>query len=90
MGSFKPNGFGLYDVSGDVWQWVQDCFHDSYNGAPTDGTAWVSGDCSLRDDRGGSWITKGDQNMRIAFRGSYSPASRNYSLGIRVARTIDQ
>ncbi|MGO9354716.1 MAG: SUMF1/EgtB/PvdO family nonheme iron enzyme [Mycobacterium sp.] len=90
VGSFKPNGFGLYDVSGDVWQWVQDCFHDSYNGAPADGSAWVSGDCSLRADRGGSWITKGDQNMRIAFRGSYSPASRNYSLGIRVARSLTQ
>jgi formylglycine-generating enzyme required for sulfatase activity len=87
--SFKPNGFGLYDVSGNVWQWVQDCFHNDYNGAPADGSAWVSGDCSLRTDRGGSWITKGDQNMRIAFRGSYSPASRNYSLGFRVARTLN-
>jgi formylglycine-generating enzyme required for sulfatase activity len=88
VGSFQPNAFGLYDTSGNVWQWVQDCLHPDYNGAPADGSAWVSGDCSLRVDRGGSWVTKGDQNMRIAFRGSYPATSRNYSLGFRVARTL--
>ena len=88
VGSFKPNGFGLYDVSGNVWQWVQDCLHDDYKGAPADGSAWLTVDCSLRVDRGGSWVTKGEQNMRIAFRGSYPAGSRNYSLGIRVARTL--
>ena len=88
VGSFKPKGFGLYDVSGNVWQWVQDCLHDDYKGAPADGSAWLTVDCSLRVDRGGSWVTKGEQNMRIAFRGSYPAGSRNYSLGIRVARTL--
>jgi formylglycine-generating enzyme required for sulfatase activity len=88
VGSFKPNAFGLYDVSGNAWQWVEDCWHANYNGAPTDGSAWLSGDCNLRTDRGGSWVTKGDQNMRIAFRGNYPAASRNFSLGFRVARTL--
>ena len=87
VGSFKPNPFGLFDVTGDVWQWLQDCFHKSYEGAPADGSAWTSGDCSLRVDRGGSWISAAS-NLRIAFRGSYAAGSRNYSLGLRVARTL--
>jgi formylglycine-generating enzyme required for sulfatase activity len=87
VGSFRPNAFGLYDMTGNEWQWVQDCFHGNYNGAPADGSAWTSGDCSLRADRGGSWIS-GPQNLRLAFRGSYPAGSRNYSLGIRVGRTL--
>lgn len=87
VGSFKPNPFGLYDVTGDVWQWLGDCFHKNYKGAPADGAAWTSGDCSLRVDRGGSWISAAS-NLRIAFRGSYPAGSRNYSLGLRVARTL--
>lgn len=88
VGSFEPNPFGLYDMTGNVWQWVEDCLHPSYMGAPTDGSAWTNGDCSLRGDRGGSWISQ-PSNLRIAFRGSYNAGSRNYSLGIRVARTLD-
>ena len=87
VGSFKPNAFGLYEMTGNAWQWLQDCFHPDYNGAPADGSAWTSGDCSLRTDRGGSWIS-GPQNARLAFRGSYPAGSRNYSLGIRVGRTL--
>lgn len=87
VGSFKPNPFGLYDVTGDAWQWLADCFHKNYVGAPTDGSAWTSGDCSLRVDRGGSWISAAS-NLRIAFRGSYPAGSRNYSLGLRVVRTL--
>ena len=87
VGSFKPNPFGLYDVTGDAWQWLADRFHKNYVGAPTDGSAWTSGDWSLRVDRGGSWISAAS-NLRIAFRGSYPAGSRNYSLGLRVVRTL--
>ena len=55
IGSFAPNAFGLYDMAGNVNQWVQDCYHDDYNGAPIDGSAWTSEDCSRRVVRGGSW-----------------------------------
>ena len=58
VGSFRPNRFGLHDVLGNVWEWVEDCWHDSYAGAPRDGHAWLGddgGDCSRRVLRGGSW-----------------------------------
>src|SRR5205823_12154354 len=48
VGSFKSNAFGLYDMAGNVWQWVQDCYHADYQGAPTAGSEWTSGDCSRR------------------------------------------
>ena len=89
VGSFRPNPFGLFDVSGNVWQWLEDCYHTSYAGAPTDGSAWTTGDCSLRSDRGGSFISKAS-NMRVAYRGSYTASSRNYSTGIRVVRSLQQ
>ncbi len=85
--SFKPNPFGLYDMSGNVWQWLQDCYHADYDGAPTDGSAWIGGDCGLRTDRGGSWINNGDF-MRVATRGNYTQTNRSYGLGFRVARTL--
>ena len=58
VGSFKPNPFGLYDTSGNVMEWVQDCWHKDYKGAPVDGSAWLEasgGDCNRRIIRGGSW-----------------------------------
>ena len=55
VGSFPPNGFGLYDMHGNVWEWVEDCWNGSYAGAPADGDAWRSGDCAKRVLRGGSW-----------------------------------
>lgn len=58
VGSFKPNAFGVYDTSGNVWEWTQDCWHDDYTNAPSNGKAWLEkddGDCSRRVVRGGSW-----------------------------------
>ena len=58
VGSFSANAWGLHDLHGNVWEWVQDCSNDSYVGAPTDGSAWTSGDCGLRVIRGGSWYRR--------------------------------
>ena len=55
VGSFPANAFGLHDMHGNVWEWVEDCYHDSYNGAPSDGSAWIARNCSRRVLRGGSW-----------------------------------
>jgi formylglycine-generating enzyme required for sulfatase activity len=67
VGSFAPNAFGLYDMAGTVWQWVQDCYQISYQGAPTDGSARDGGDCSRRVNRGGSW-SNDPRHLRSASR----------------------
>ncbi len=84
VGSIRPNAFGLYDMHGNVWEWVQDCYHDSYRGAPTDGSAWLGGDCSRRVSRGGSWFYV-PVDMRSAFRYRVTPASRFLNYGFRLA-----
>ena len=88
VGSFALNQFGLYDMHGNVMQWVEDCYHDSYKGAPSDGSAWIEGtDCSLRVLRGGLW--DGDPHYaRSAFRYSLTPDDRDSVLGFRLARTL--
>ena len=68
--AFPANPFGLYHVLGNVWEWVEDCYHDSYKGAPTDGSAWTTGDCSARVLRGGSWFTYPGTSARRAAAGS--------------------
>ena len=85
VGSFKPNAFGLYDMHGNVWQWVQDCYHHSYTGAPTDGSAWIGEDCSRHTVRGGSWI---HDQIRAANRGAISSDDHHDYLGFRVGRTL--
>ena len=87
VGSFKPNAFGLYDMAGNVFQWVQDCDHSDYKGAPTDGSAWNGGDCSRRVVRGGSWFYV-PRILRTADRHSYPSDLRISSLGFRVGRTL--
>ncbi len=87
VGSYQPNAFGLHDVHGNVWEWVQDCWNENYRGAPTDGSAWQSGDCSQRVVRGGSWLFRpGD--LRAADRNWNASGDRYRYLGFRVARTL--
>ena len=89
VGSFAPNAFGLHDVHGNVWEWVQDCYHENYEGTPPlDGSAWTEGaSCDRRVVRGGSWLS-GPSYIRSASRYRYYPDIRNPYVGIRVARTL--
>jgi formylglycine-generating enzyme required for sulfatase activity len=87
VGSFAANRFGLHDMVGNVWKWVQDCYHPNYNGAPPDGTTWTGGDCTARVIRGGCWGA-GPEYVRPAFRDRSSTNDRNYTLGFRVGRTL--
>jgi formylglycine-generating enzyme required for sulfatase activity len=91
VGSFPPNPFGLYDLTGNVWEWVEDCDHDDYNGAPADGSAWKKeggGNCYLRVFRGGAW-NYGVKGLRSSFRGRGDPALRSATIGFRLLREID-
>ncbi len=88
VGSFKPNGFGLYDTVGNVWEWVEDCYNESYQGAPTDGRAWLSGDCARRIDRGGGWYNKPEAVRSAQRYGGDDSARRNNTLGFRVVRAM--
>jgi formylglycine-generating enzyme required for sulfatase activity len=89
VGSFKPNPWGLYQVHSDVFEWVEDCYHNSYEGAPPDGSAWTTGECKYRVVRGGSWGSN-PQVLPAAFRIKGNPVIRFDGFGIRVARTIAQ
>ena len=87
VGSFEPNGFGLYDMHGNVWEWVADCWNKDYQGAPTDGSAWTWSDCENRVLRGGSWSSSPGY-LRSASRLRSSTVFRYYFLGFRVVRTL--
>lgn len=85
--SFLPNAFGLYDMSGNLSEWVMDCWHDTYVRAPGDGTAWVNPGCARRVVRGGYWASSPAQT-RAAFRISSTPDARGARVGFRVARDL--
>ena len=88
VGSFKANDFGLYDMHGNVWQWVEDPWHVDYHGAPIDGSAWTEGgDKSRRVVRGGSWVSYPEYS-RSASRLGLTSDLRRYLLGFRVGRTL--
>jgi formylglycine-generating enzyme required for sulfatase activity len=87
VNSFQPNPFGLYQVHGNVWEWVEDCWNDTYSGAPSDGSAWLSGDCSRRVVRGGSWYGY-PQALRAASRSWLSAEIRGNYHGFRLARPL--
>ncbi|HYG85469.1 MAG TPA: SUMF1/EgtB/PvdO family nonheme iron enzyme [Azospirillum sp.] len=85
VGSFKPNNFGLHDMNGGVAEWVADCWNTTYRGAPTDGSAWLTGDCKKRVLRGGSWRDELDTITATA-RMNYDADVRYIADGLRVAR----
>jgi formylglycine-generating enzyme required for sulfatase activity len=90
VGSFAPNRFGIHDMHGNVWEWVEDCGHGNYSGAPTDGSAWIAdGDCMNRGVRGGGWFFS-PGGPRAALRLAYPPVYRFPNLGFRVGRTLSQ
>lgn len=86
-GSFAPNAFGLYDIDGNVSEWVQDCWHDSYLRAPRDGGAWVNPGCGSRVVRGGSWGSSPEQ-VRSAYRQGADANVRSGRVGFRVLREL--
>ena len=88
VASFAANAFGLYDMHGNVYEWTQDCWNGSYKGAPSDGTAWLSGNCSRRVLRGGSWYYS-PNDLRSAGRSRATSVFRYYYNGFRLARTLD-
>lgn len=83
--TYPPNPFGLYDMVGNVSEWVEDCWHDGYQRAPADGSPWVNPGCNLRVIRGSSWASSPEQT-RSAYRLSAPPATVNPRLGLRVLR----
>jgi formylglycine-generating enzyme required for sulfatase activity len=87
-GLYRANSFGLHDMLGNVWEWVEDCWNESYAGAPSDGTAWLSGNCGLRVLRGGSWFYS-PRFLRSANRNRRSTDNRYIYDGFRVARTLN-
>ncbi len=87
VGSFQANAFGVFDTAGNVWEWVEDCHNANYKGAPTDGRAWISGDCTHRVMRGGSWHHYSG-HVRSAFRDWYDLDFQSFEDGVRVARTL--
>lgn len=87
VGSFKPNNFGLFDMIGNVWEWLEDCYNENYDGAPSDGRVWHSGDCARRVLRGGSWRIF-PRFARAANRSGSGTVIRDINAGFRVARTF--
>jgi formylglycine-generating enzyme required for sulfatase activity len=87
VGSFKPNAFGLNDMHGNVWEWVEDCYKDSYAGTPIDGSAVTSRNCPLNILRGGAWNYY-PQLLRSAYRYASAPGVRTENAGFRVARSM--
>lgn len=84
VGQLLPNRFGIYDMSGNIYEWVADCWHDSYDGAPADGSVWTGGDCQRRVLRGGAWYYAAAY-AGATYRNANTPSSRFIIYGFRLA-----
>jgi formylglycine-generating enzyme required for sulfatase activity len=92
VGSYSANAFGVHDTAGNVAEWVEDCWHETYNDAPIDGSAWLSaggGDCEMRVLRGGSRVNL-PRDLRVSGRNWNDAIVRISSFGFRIARTLSQ
>jgi formylglycine-generating enzyme required for sulfatase activity len=92
VGSYKPNPWGLHDMLGNAWEWTEDCFHETFKGVPTDGSAWREaggGDCTARTPRGASWAS-GTDWMKAVSQSRDPEAYHSQLLGFRVALTVGQ
>jgi formylglycine-generating enzyme required for sulfatase activity len=87
VGRYAPNGWGLYDMLGNVWEWVADCWHADYTDAPSDGRAWVEDGCAKRVNRGGGWGNH-PRSLRVSNRDGDPAGARSDGLGFRVARDL--
>jgi formylglycine-generating enzyme required for sulfatase activity len=87
VASFLPNGFGLYDMAGNVWQMTADCRHPTLEGAPTDGSAWIDGACDSRIARGG-WYGSMARGSKVTTRSAYADGFRSMALGFRLAEDL--
>jgi formylglycine-generating enzyme required for sulfatase activity len=85
VAAFPPNRFDLLGMTGNVFQWTEDCFHESYVGAPVDGSAWTNADCNVRVIRGGSWLNSA-RGLRAAMRDLDRQTDRYTNVGVRMAR----
>ncbi|HEX5357053.1 MAG TPA: formylglycine-generating enzyme family protein [Aquabacterium sp.] len=87
VGRLRANAYGLHDMTGNVREWVEDCYHLDYDGAPTDGTAWVGGNCDRHVLRGSSWF-RSAQEARLSARGyGYQAKGGQFHAGFRIVRT---
>jgi len=88
VGSFLPNAWGVYDMLGNVWEWVEDCWHSDYTGAPVDGSAWTTGgNCRKRVNRGGGW-GNGARSLRLSNRDADAADNFSGGIGFRVALSL--
>jgi len=87
VGTKRANRFGVHDLSGNVWEWVQDCWNVNYNGAPVNGSAWLAGDCGQRVIRGGSWAYL-PETLRSSLRTRYYTGLRSSGVGFRLAQDL--
>jgi formylglycine-generating enzyme required for sulfatase activity/DNA-binding winged helix-turn-helix (wHTH) protein len=88
VGKHRPNAWGLHDMLGNLWEWVEDCWHGSFVDAPVDGSTWTTnGDCAQRVSRGGSWANR-PRAVRVAARIAYAASAASSNRGLRVALTL--